>query len=53
MQIYLEYYIQFWSPHHKKDVITLEKVQKMATKMIKKMEHFPMKRGQRGQGYLA
>ena len=35
----LDYCAQFGSPHLKKDIVELEKVQKRATKMIK--EHLP------------
>ncbi len=31
---YLEYTKQFWSPNHAKDVVKLEVVQRMATKII-------------------
>ena len=35
MRPHLEYYIQVWNPHLKKDIETLEMVQRSATRMIK------------------
>ena len=47
------YCIQFWSPHLKKDIIQLEKMQKKATKMIKGLEHLPYEgRLQHPNGYV-
>lgn len=39
MRHYLEYCIQFWGPHIRKDMDLLQLVQRWIMKMIKELEH--------------
>ena len=50
---HLEYYVQMWSPQHRRDTDLLECIQRRTTKMMQEMEYLPYEDSQRELGVFS